>query len=42
MGLDPPLREAFAFIRRRNARRSPATPALMTLAAEHLAGLSDT
>jgi hypothetical protein len=40
-GLDPPLYEAFAFIRRRNARPSPATRALMTLADQHLAGLSD-
>jgi LysR family cyn operon transcriptional activator len=39
-GLDPPLHEAFAFIRRRNARPSPATRALMTLAEQHLAGLS--
>ena len=30
--LDPPLHETFAFIRRRNARLSPATRALMTLA----------
>ena len=35
--LDPPLHEAFAFIRRRNARLSPATRALMTLAQHHLA-----
>jgi LysR family transcriptional regulator, cyn operon transcriptional activator len=35
--LDPPLHEAFAFIRRRNARLSPATNALMTLARQHLA-----
>jgi DNA-binding transcriptional LysR family regulator len=38
--LDPPLHEAFAFIRRRNSRPSPATRAIMTLAEEHLAGLS--
>jgi DNA-binding transcriptional LysR family regulator len=37
--LDPPLHEAFAFIRRRNARPSPATRALMTLAEQHLATL---
>ncbi|MET0686973.1 MAG: LysR family transcriptional regulator [Solirubrobacteraceae bacterium] len=37
--LDPPLHETFAFIRRRNARLSPATRALMTLAEEHLAAL---
>jgi LysR family transcriptional regulator, cyn operon transcriptional activator len=35
--LDPPLHEAFAFIRRRNSRLSPATRALMTLAQHHLA-----
>jgi LysR family cyn operon transcriptional activator len=35
--LDPPLHEAFAFIRRRNSRPSPATRALMTLAQHHLA-----
>ena len=35
--LDPPLRETFAFIQRRNARLSPATRALMTLAEQHLA-----
>jgi LysR family cyn operon transcriptional activator len=34
--LDPPMHEAFAFIRRRNARLSPATRALMTLAEHHL------
>jgi DNA-binding transcriptional LysR family regulator len=34
--LDPPLHESFAFIRRRNARPSPATRALMTLAEHHL------
>ena len=38
--LDPPLHEAFAFIRRRNARASPATSALMTLAEQHLACLA--
>jgi LysR family transcriptional regulator, cyn operon transcriptional activator len=38
--LDPPLNEAFAFIRRRNARPSPATRALMTLAEQHLTALS--
>ena len=40
VSLDPPLREAFAFIRRRNARLSPATRALMTLAEEHLVRLA--
>ena len=35
--LDPPLRETFAFIQRRNARLSPATRALMALAEEQLA-----
>ena len=35
--LDPPLHETFAFIRRRNARPSPATRALMALAEHHLA-----
>src|ERR687898_1303319 len=35
--LDPPLHESFAFIRRRNARPSPATRALMALAEQHLA-----
>jgi LysR family transcriptional regulator, cyn operon transcriptional activator len=40
VSLDPPLHEAFAFIRRRNSRPSPATRALMTLAEQHLAGLS--
>ena len=35
--LDPPLHETFAFIQRRNARLSPATRALMTLAEQHLA-----
>jgi DNA-binding transcriptional LysR family regulator len=34
--LDPPMHEAFAFIRRRNTRISPATRALMTLAEHHL------
>jgi LysR family transcriptional regulator, cyn operon transcriptional activator len=38
--LDPPLHEIFAFIRRRNARLSPATRALMTLAEQHLADLA--
>ena len=38
--LDPPLHEAFAFIRRRNVRPSPATRALMTLAEHHLARLA--
>lgn len=38
--LDPPLHEAFAFIRRRNERPSPATRAIMTLAGRHLAHLS--
>jgi LysR family cyn operon transcriptional activator len=38
--LDPPLHEAFAFIRRRNARPSPATRALMALAEQHLAELA--
>ena len=37
--LDPPLHESFAFITRRNARPSPATRALMTLAEQHLAEL---
>ena len=34
--LDPPLHEVFAFIQRRNARLSPATRALMTLAEQRL------
>jgi LysR family transcriptional regulator, cyn operon transcriptional activator len=38
--LEPPLHEVFAFIRRRNARLSPATRALMTLAEHHLAKLA--
>ena len=38
--LDPPMHEAFAFIRRRNTRLSPATRALMTLAEHHLTSLS--
>jgi LysR family transcriptional regulator, cyn operon transcriptional activator len=38
--LDPPLHETFAFISRRNARTSPATRALMTLAEHHLAKLT--
>ena len=37
VSLDPPLHETFAFIQRRNARLSPATRALMTLAEQHLA-----
>jgi hypothetical protein len=40
VSLDPPLHEAFAFIRRRNSRPSPATRALMTLAEQHLASLA--
>ena len=40
VSLDPPLHEAFAFIRRRNSRPSHATRALMTLAQQYLAGLS--
>jgi len=40
MPLDPPLHEAFAFVRRRNSRPSPATRALMTLAQHHLARLA--
>jgi LysR family transcriptional regulator, cyn operon transcriptional activator len=36
VALDPPLYETFAFIQRRNARLSPATRALMTLAERHL------
>ena len=38
--LDPPMHEAFAFIRRRNARLSPATRALMTLAEQHLSSIT--
>lgn len=38
--LDPPLLEAFAFIRRRNGRPSPATRALMALAEKHLTRLA--
>jgi LysR family transcriptional regulator, cyn operon transcriptional activator len=38
--LDPPLHELFAFIQRRNARLSPATRALMTLAEQRLRSLS--
>jgi DNA-binding transcriptional LysR family regulator len=38
--LDPPLHEAFAFIRRRSTRLSPATRALMTLAEQHLTQLA--
>src|SRR5262249_26200660 len=41
VSLDPPLHETFAFIQRRNARLSPATRALMTLAERHLAGLAN-
>ncbi|HET8949054.1 MAG TPA: LysR family transcriptional regulator [Solirubrobacteraceae bacterium] len=37
--LDPPLHEVFAFVRRRNARLSPATRALMSRAEHHLVGL---
>jgi LysR family cyn operon transcriptional activator len=40
ISLDPPLYETFAFIHRRNARLSPATRALMTVAERHLAGLT--
>jgi DNA-binding transcriptional LysR family regulator len=40
VSLDPPLHEAFAFIQRRNARLSPATRALMTLAEQHLTSLT--
>jgi DNA-binding transcriptional LysR family regulator len=40
--LDPPLHETFAFIQRRNARLSPATRALMTLAEQHLTRLACT
>ena len=40
VALDPPMHEAFAFIRRRNTRLSPATRALMTLAEHHLTSLS--
>ena len=39
VSLDPPLHEAFAFIRRRNSRPSPATRALMALAEQHLASI---
>jgi LysR family cyn operon transcriptional activator len=38
--LDPPMHEAFAFVRRRNTRISPATRALITLAEHHLTKLS--
>ena len=38
--LDPPLREAFAFITRRNARPSPATRALLAIAEQHLDALA--
>jgi hypothetical protein len=41
VSLDPPLHEVFAFIRRRNSRPSPATRALVTLAEQHFARLSD-
>lgn len=40
VSLDPPLHETFAFIQRRNARLSPATRALMTLAERHLTRLA--
>ena len=40
VSLAPPLHETFAFIQRRNARLSPATRALMTLAEQHLASLA--
>jgi LysR family transcriptional regulator, cyn operon transcriptional activator len=40
VSLDPPLHETFAFIQRRNARLSPATRALMTLAEQHLTSLA--
>jgi hypothetical protein len=36
------MHEAFAFIRRRNTRVSPATRALMTLAEHHLGLLAET
>jgi DNA-binding transcriptional LysR family regulator len=36
VSLDPPLHETFAFVQRRNARLSPATRALMTLAEQRL------
>jgi DNA-binding transcriptional LysR family regulator len=39
VSLDPPLHETFAFIQRRNARLSPATCVLMTLAEQHLTSL---
>jgi len=39
VSLDPPLHETFAFIQRCNARPSPATRALMTLAEQHLTSL---
>jgi len=39
--LDPPLQEIFAFIQRRHTRLPPATRALMTLAEEHLAALTE-
>src|SRR3954452_437515 len=42
VALDPPLHETFAFIRRRNARLSPATRALMTLAEQSLIELATT
>ena len=38
--LEPPLHETFAFIRRRNARLSPATRVLMTLTQHHLEALA--
>jgi LysR family transcriptional regulator, cyn operon transcriptional activator len=40
VSLDPPLHETFAFIQRRNARLSPATRALMTLAQQRLTSLA--
>jgi LysR family transcriptional regulator, cyn operon transcriptional activator len=40
--LAPPLLETFAFIQRRNARLSPATRALMTLAEQYLIELATT
>ena len=40
--LDPPMHEAFAFIRRRNTRLSPATRALMALAEERLTSIPAT
>ena len=40
VSLDPPMHEAFAFIRRRNTRVSPATRALMTLVEHRLGELA--